>query len=272
MSGKSPRLSPSPHLSPRLSEQELGDYRDAGFLVRERAFAEDELTGLRDAVERAVDKAHQLTREGKTYFLDGKRFVDVGCMTVQFEHGAGSDAIRVIEPAQHLDKSLERLVADPRVVAPVRDIIGDENIAVWTNKLNLKRPRQGSGFGWHQDSPYWIHDSPHVDLLPNVYLAFDDADEGNGCLGAIRGSHRHGCLPGTDDGTQLGGFFTDPACFSESDRVMLKTPAGSLVFFNPHLIHGSDPNRSNRPRRAIIMTYQPAGFPMLKTGEVCDIG
>lgn len=255
----------------RLSGAELGAYRDKGFLIREGVFGDDEVRLLRDAVERAVQAACLLTREGETYFLDNKRFVDVDRMTVQFEHQAGSETIRVIEPAHHLDDSLGKLVGDPRVVEPVKDIIGCEEIAVWTNKLNLKRPREGSGFGWHQDSPYWIHDSDHVDLLPNVYLAFDDADEKNGCLGVVPGSHLQGCLPGTDDGTRLGGFFTDPACFREGDRVMLVIPAGSLVFFDPHLIHGSGPNRSDRPRRALIMTYQPAGYPMLKTGEVHNI-
>ena len=30
-----------------------------------------------------------------------------------------------------------------------------------TAKLNFKHPRVGSGFGWHQDAPYWFHDSDH---------------------------------------------------------------------------------------------------------------
>ncbi len=256
----------------RLSRQELRSYRDNGYLIRPSVFKGEELESLTDSVERAVTQAAELAGSGKTYYLDTKRFVDVGSMTVQFEHEAGSETIRVIEPVQQLDPQFDGLVRDARIVDPVRDIIGQEDIAVWTNKLNLKRPREGSGFGWHQDSPYWIHDSDHVDLLPNVYLAFDDADESNGCLGVIRGSHKQGCLPGTDDGSQLGGFFTDPNCFNESDRVMMEVPAGSLVFFDPHSIHGSYPNHSDRPRRAIIMTYQPAGYPMLKTGEVCNIG
>ena len=63
------------------------------------------------------------------------------------------------------------------MVKPIQDIIGQSEISLWTDKLNLKRPREGSGFGWHQDSPYWIHDSANVDLLPNVYLAIDNSNE-----------------------------------------------------------------------------------------------
>ena len=63
-----------------------------------------------------------------------------------------------------------------------------------------------------------------------------------------------------------------PACFDKRDQVAMEAPAGSLVFFDPHSIHGSEPNRSAKPRRAMVLTYQPANFPMLKTGEVRNAG
>lgn len=254
-----------------LTADELSFYRHHGYLVRETVFSPDKVNALRASVETAVARAHREAADGRTYFLDGNRFVDVGPMTVQYEHEAGSDTIRVIEPVQHLDPGIDALVRDLRIVNPIRDILGQEAIAVWTNKLNLKRAQGGSGFGWHQDSPYWIHDSRHVDLLPNVYVAFDDANRANGCLQVIDRSHVNGCLPGTSNGTQLGGFFTDPDCFSEADAVALEVKAGSVVFFDAHVIHGSEPNRSDSARRAIVMTYQPGGHPMLKTGEVEDI-
>jgi hypothetical protein len=254
-----------------LSPQELAGYREHGFLIREAVFSESELTRLRKSVELAVTSAWLQAQDGDTYYLDDKRFVDVGTMTVQFEHTPDTETIRVVEPAHQLHPDLEQLVRDPRITDPVSNIVGTDKVSIWTNKLNLKRAQEGSGFGWHQDSPYWVHDSDHVDLLPNVYLAFDDATEENGCLRVIKGSHRNGCLPGTADGSQLGGFFTSPECFDEKDAVSLTLKAGSIAFFDPHVIHGSNPNRTDHSRRAIVMTYQPAGFPMLKTGKIRDI-
>ena len=259
----------------RLTQDDLAAYRRDGFLVRTAVFNESELQVLRQAVESAVALAKEQTNTGKTYLLDGKRFVDVGAdagiMTVQFEHSPGSEVIRVIEPVQHLHPVLDRLVDEQRIVAPICDIIDCTEVSVWTNKLNLKRPREGSGFGWHQDAPYWIHDCDHVHLLPSVYLAFDDADEDNGCLQIIRGSHTQGCLPGSQDDSQLAGFFTQATCFDEADAVSFEIPAGSLIFFDPYAIHGSQTNHSDQPRRAIVMTYQPANFGMLKTGEVRNV-
>lgn len=254
-----------------LTPEELGFYRAHGYLIREHVFDADEVERLRVSVEAAVEKAYEQTSRGKTYFLDRKRFVDVDDMTVQFEHSEASETIRVIEPVQHLNADIDSLICDPRIVDPVKDIIGVPEVSVWTNKLNLKRAGEGSGFGWHQDSPYWVHDSDHVDLLPNVYVAFDDASKENGCLQIIDRSHKNGCLPGIDNGTQLGGFFTDPNCFSETDAVPIVMTAGSIAFFDAHAIHGSKANHSDQARRAMVMTYQPAGFPMLKTGKVYNI-
>ncbi len=240
--------------------------------MRDAVFDRDEVAELRCAAERAVELAQKLSENGRSYALDGKRFVDVGHVTVQFEHTPASETIRVIEPVHALDPSLDALIDDPRIVEPMRDLVGSRHVALWTDKLNLKRPREGSGFGWHQDSPYWIHDSAHVDRLPNVLLALDDATEANGCLRIVRGSHTRGCLPGVRDDSQLGGFFTSPDHFDESQQVPLEVTAGSLVFFSPHAVHGSRPNPSDRARRALILTYQPSDHPMLKSGLTRNVG
>jgi hypothetical protein len=254
-----------------FSSEELSEYREKGYLVREKVFDAREIEDLVANVEKAVDSIRRLIPSGKTYHLDGNRFVDIGNTTVQFEHASGSPDIRVIEPVSGLDMGLDRLMESPRIVQPIRSILETDRISLWTNKLNLKARESGSGFDWHQDSPYWVYDSDDVDNLPNVYLAFDEANRENGCLRVIESSHKSGCLPGRDDGTQLGGFFTDRDHIRVDAEVLLEVPAGSLVFFDPHLIHGSRSNMSKRQRRALVMTYQRAGLPMLKTGEINNV-
>jgi len=254
-------------LSYTLSTQEQHQYQKDGYLVRAAVFKNDELTALREAVENAEKRARKMCSQGKTYILDGKRFVDIQHHTVQFEAASRTDAIRVIEPVHELDPVLDALIDNKKIVDPMRSLLGSRNIALWTDKLNLKTPREGSGFGWHQDSPYWVHDNNHIDQLHNVYLALDDANVENGCFRIIRGSHTRGCLPGIDDGTSLGGFYTNPNCFEISRQVAFEVKAGSLIFFHAHTVHGSQANTSGKPRRALIMTYQPAGYPMLKSAR-----
>lgn len=252
-----------------LSDAERAGWEQDGYFVREAVFTEVEIAAFRRAAIAAEAEAVRRASQGKTYFLDGKRFVDEGHLTVQFEHhDPNTNQVRVIEPVHELVPEFDQLLDDQRIVAPMRELVGSDSLALWTAKLNLKPARIGSGFGWHQDSPYWIHDSDHVDRLPNVMLTFDEATIENGCFQVIKGSHRQGCLPGTANGTQLGGFFTDPNCFSEDDAVPMVAPAGSLIFFSAHSIHGSGENRTDLPRRAIILTYQPGGFAALKSKQL----
>ncbi len=251
-----------------LTQAEVLAYRDDGFFVRKALFSERELEELRLAAEQVVQRAEEASHRGRDYRVDGNRYVELSEQTIQYEHNEATRTIRVIEPFHHLHAVFERLVDDPRLVEPMRGVIGTAEVALWTDKINLKRPREGSAFRWHQDSPYWTHACRHVDSLPNVLLTLDDASEENGCFRIVRGSHREGCLPGIQDDSQLGPLFTDPRYFDIARQVPAIAPAGSLIFFSPHTVHGSEPNRSDRPRRAMVLTYQPAGHKMFKIDAI----
>jgi ectoine hydroxylase-related dioxygenase (phytanoyl-CoA dioxygenase family) len=257
-----------------LSAEERALYRHDGFFSRLAVFSDPELKELREASEQVVQRAEANSKSLREddYAIDGNHYVEAGGSTIQYEHQSDSQTIRVIEPFHHLHPAFDRLIDDARIVSPMCGIVGTERVALWTDKLNLKRPREGSGFRWHQDSPYWSHACDHVEQLPNVLLALDGADEDNGCFRVIRGSHRNGYLPGLGDGTRLGPLFTDPAAFDENDQVPSVVPAGSLVFFSPHTVHGSQPNRSDAPRRALVLTYQPGGHRMFKVDARRDAG
>jgi ectoine hydroxylase-related dioxygenase (phytanoyl-CoA dioxygenase family) len=257
----------------RLTDAERQAWRDDGFFVREAVFADDEVASLQAAAERCVERvAAAIEASDETYAIDGNVYHEAGGSTVQLEHAPGSRTIRVIEPFHHLDETLDRLIDDARMVEPMRDLVRDERVALFTDKLNLKRPREGSGFRWHQDSPYWAHFFDELDRLPNVLLTLDDADERNGCFRVIRGSHRRGMLPGRTGEGRLGPLFTDPRAFALDDQVPVAAPAGSAVFFSPHTVHGSEPNRSDARRRALVLTYQPGGHRMFKVDAKREAG
>jgi len=257
----------------RLSEAERRAWRDDGFFTREAVFDTAELAALGAAAERCVARATAaMQASSQHYAIDGNVYHEAGGSTIQIEHAPGSQTIRVIEPFHHLDEHMDRLLDDPRLVEPMRDLVGDERVALFTDKLNLKRPREGSRFSWHQDSPYWAHFFRELERLPNVLLTLDDADEHNGCFRVIRGSHRRGMLPGRADAGRLGPLFTDPRAFEAADQVPAVVPAGSQVFFSPHTVHGSEPNRSNAGRRALVLTYQPGGGRMFKVDAKRETG
>ncbi len=260
-----------------LQRDERRAWEEDGFFARSAVFSPAEIELLRRAAEHVVAQAARAVgRSGERYAIDGHVYVEVPELgsgtTVQLEHRTGSSTIRVVEPFHTLHPAFEALVDDPRIVDPMKELVGSEQIALFTDKLNLKRPREGSGFDWHQDSPYWGHFCDHLDRLPNVLLALDDADETNGCFRVVRGSHTRGCLPGRHGEGVLGPLFTHPSCFDVTRQIPLRVPAGSLVFFSPHTVHGSEPNASQRARRALVLTYQPGGLRMFKVDRVRGVG
>lgn len=263
-----------------LTDEERKRYEEDGFFARAGVFGPEDLAALRAAAERVAMAAERAARE-KTeavarraapgdddYRIDGNRYVEAADATIQFEHREGSETIRVIEPFHHLDPVFEAFVADPRLVVPLCGVLGSDRISLWTDKINYKRPREGSGFRWHQDSPYWSHACADCDRLPNVMITLDDADRDNGCFRLVPGSHRNGFLPGFDDGTALGPLFTNPSAFDARDAWLAELPAGSCVVFDAHVVHGSEPNRSDRARRALVLTYQPAGRTQFKRSSI----
>jgi hypothetical protein len=257
----------------RLTQEELGAWERDGFIVRESVFPGSELGELRDAAERCASLAEAAVGESGTgYAIDGNRYHDLQLSTVQYEHAEDTRTLRVIEPFHHFDPRLDALIDDSRLVEPMKDLVRDERVALYTDKLNLKRPREGSRFQWHQDSPYWAHFASELDRLPNVMVALDDASVANGCFRVIRASHRKGMLPGLEGQGRLGPLFTDPSGFDASEQVAMEVPAGSLVFFSPHSVHGSEPNTSDSLRRAFVITYQPGDRRMFKQDATRNAG
>ncbi|CAG0994380.1 L-proline trans-4-hydroxylase [Myxococcaceae bacterium] len=256
----------------RLSAAERKAYQEEGFFLRHGVFDAVELDDLRAAAERAAAAASVAGRApDDDYRIDGNRYLEAGGSTVQLEHRDGSTTVRVVEPFHHFDPRFDLLLDDPRIAEPMRDLVGSDLIALFTDKLNLKRPREGSAFRWHQDSPYWVFDCGHVETLVNVMLLLDDASPENGCLHVVRGSHRRGILPGLEGQGALGALFTDPRFFDEDDAVAAEGRAGTLLFFHPHTVHGSKPNLSDLARRALVLTYQPAGHRTFKKDVVRDV-
>ena len=244
--------------------------------MRPPCFDAGELTALRAAAERLATRVREWSAPpcGHAYEIDGLPFRDVGPVTVQYEPLARDGAIRVVEPAHHLDRKLGDLVDDARLSEPARALIPGSELALFTDKFNFKPARCGSGFRWHQDAPYWAHlpdAAHHVGERVNAMIALDDADAGNGCFRVIAGSHRRGALPGCREDGVLAPLFTDPKAIDFADERPLPLRAGSLVFFHSHLVHGSAANRSDRPRRALVVTYQRGGLAMFKLPGVRPI-
>ena len=259
---------PAPPAQP-ASDDELALFHSQGYFVREAIFSPAEIQVLRDAVEAIHQRMNVLaTAEGAPApeAVDDKRYQQLDGSLVKWEWREGSSDIRSMEPFLFLHPDLEHLIDDPRLWLPARTVLGVDRLSLFTDKLNYKRPR-GAPFPLHQDSPYFVLDGRSVDKLLSMQIYLDDATSDNGCLWMVPGSHTRGILPGVQNKGALDRLYTDMDRFEGAAPVPIEVPAGSVIFFHAHIIHGSKSNKTNSARRAMVITYQPAGNNCWKVEE-----
>lgn len=142
------------------------------------------------------------------------------------------------------------------IVGYVRDLLG-ENVIGWGSHFFCKMPGDGKSVDWHQDCSYWP-------LTPTkavtVWLAVDDADQGNGCMEVYTGSHTHGLIDfEASDATSnnvLDQSIQHPERYGRHQLTPLR--AGQISIHSDLLVHGSAANSSDRRRCGLTLRYCPS--------------
>ena len=159
--------------------------------------------------------------------------------------------------AEVVSPTLHALVRSQPVLEVAEALIGPD-LALFETKFLMKASRLGGEIPWHQDFAYWVQltDAPHQ---ISCLVAIDDADEENGCLMVIPGSHRQGLLPHRVNARTFSRTLPDELV-DRAKAVTLPTKGGTGVIFGPFMVHGSGPNRSPRERRSMTMVFTAAGL------------
>ncbi len=254
----------------RLSAEEKTSFERDGYLVRRAQFSPDEVEDLRtiteDAAGRVVERARRDGAGPERTMADGHRIQFSSKAAIQWEWAEGSYSIRVMEPFDHIDPRFQELWSDARFAEPMKDMLGSGELAPFTSKLNMKRAKEGSEFPYHQDYPYWYAFTPeHAGELATAVLFLDDAAADNGAIRVLPGSHALGPAVRDRDGPDPALARTD--ALDRSGEVPVEVEAGSMVFFGSLLVHRSSPNTTDRHRRALLYTFQPAGRPRMQELE-----
>ncbi|GAB3892201.1 phytanoyl-CoA dioxygenase family protein [Larkinella knui] len=125
------------------------------------------------------------------------------------------------------------------------------------SKLMQKEPRVGGAWEWHQDYGYWYKNEFLLpDQMMSVMVAITDANQENGCLQVIKGSHKMGRVEHGFAGEQVGASqrYVDLA-LETMDRVFVELKAGDVLFFHSNILHRSEANLSDKPRWSMISCY-----------------
>jgi hypothetical protein len=245
----------------RLSNEEQARLATDGYVVRERVFDAGECAAIAADCEALIGDLYEAARHTKhrvgSYMFELQR--ELGTM-VKWEPDA-PEVIQGVEPFGHISAPLRDWGLDGRFLDPARDMIGQDDVGLFTEKLNVKRARDGGHIILHQDFPYWEPTTPVAPRIVTAMLFLDDATIENGCLEVAPGSHTVGKWPMRTDVDDFGSLEMDVSRFDMGRLVPLEVPAGTVAFFGAFLVHRSLPNRSERDRRALLYSYQPAGHP-----------
>lgn len=225
-------------------------YARDGYVVVPGVFDSDELAALRA-------ESVALCRGG------------LGALKGYMEPGPGEsdgDVMRRymvgIMPHKIAGSLFARQMAHPRIVDVVTRLIGSDVKGVHSQIFFKAAGMPGNAF--HQDE---LFIATRDRSLVTAWIALEDAKIGNGCLRVFPGSHRPSVLwpmrphnnPELDRAEELYGFPYAPDAWTP-----LEIPAGSAVFFDGYLIHGSFPNQSSdSTRRALLYVYASAATPVL---------
>ena len=244
----------------RLTADELQAVARDGYVIRERVFDLDECARITADCEALVAElvAHRQA-ERKRYHVGSYTFDPDWLTGVTIKWEGDTDVVHGIEPFAHINEPLKDWANDPRFVEPSRDFFeGGGEVNLFTEKLNLKRPFVGGVNPWHQDYPYWDGHADEPAEKVTAMLFLDDASLENGTLQVLPGSHVRGRARTRNDSDAFGNLELDPKEAEGKRPVPLEVPAGSVVWFGPFLIHKSEQNTSDRERRTLLYTYQPA--------------
>ena len=144
----------------------------------------------------------------------------------------------------------------PEIVDMVEQLIGHD-IALWNSSFFAKPAGTGSRTPWHQDGEYW----PIRPLATcSVWIAVDPSTQANGCLRVLPGSHRQRRLMAHQsndaDGLSLP-LELESSEYDEGAARDIVLAQGQVSLHDVFLAHGSEPNRSERPRRGMTLRYMP---------------
>lgn len=214
-----------------LLTEERQRYDRDGFVVVPDVFPADELATIDDELDRMINTPGIASEKREGWIFD-----------------------------LHSPSAITRGFAeDGRLQALIEDIV-QPGIAIHSSKLVTKLPYTDDICLWHQDEAFYRKPDPatHSKTRMSVWVPLQAADERNGCLWVVPGSHRWGLEDYTWQDHDTCRKQINRHEYADRHAVPLPVRAGSVVLFSAWTWHHSKNNHTGQTRRAFIVSYQEA--------------
>ncbi len=237
------------------SDEDVQFYAEHGWYLSGKLFSDDEI----DALVAASDAYYDGYRDRLLPSRPAK------LAYWQPEHG---DVQRHNDYVHYESDSIAKILRKPLLGAVAARLAQASEIRVFQATMIYKPPVAAEPTNvvpWHFDKHYWA--SCTSDQMLTAFLPFHDCTPEMGTITMIDGSHLWREV-GSDDSTvrhfaerdkaQLDAMLAENAAYNGAEvvRVPITIPKGHVNFHHCRTYHGSGPNLSGRPRRAISLHLQ----------------
>lgn len=220
-----------------LTEGQVADFRDKGYIVLKGFFGRDEVTRMSAWLDALREKDPADEGDAKYYETSG---ITGETVLVRVEHVVGDH-----------NPGVEDLLLPSGAVEALTQLLGEQPV-LFKEKVNYKIPgsradklHQDQAAGWNRYCDYFITMAIAVDpnTRENAALSFRSA-----------GNHKHELIgpewePLSED---------DPPWPPEHEYSLIEAEPGDVILFDSYVPHGSPPNTSDADRRNIYLTFNRA--------------
>ena len=205
----------------KLTTEQLDHYKNKGYISPVNALSSIEAKEIRDEIEK-IEKNWPKAIEG-----------------------INRNYVHLISPV------FNKVCLNKNILDAVESIIG-KNILICGTTLFIKNPKEKGFVSFHQDAKY-IGLEPHNWVT--VWVAITDANENNGCMRMLSGSHkenlRHHEQKFDENNLLTRGQTIKNVSLDKTDPVILK--AGQMSLHHPKIVHGSGLNYSDDRRIGFVI-------------------
>jgi ectoine hydroxylase-related dioxygenase (phytanoyl-CoA dioxygenase family) len=168
---------------------------------------------------------------------------------------ADGKTVRNLWRMERHDPCFDRLARDLEVLAFVRALVHGDPLLMAVETFH-KPARVGSGVPPHQDNAYFCQAPP--DAL-TIWIALDPVTESNGPVFYLKGSHRDGTRAHRPSGVAGNSMGLASMPRHEQAEVLCATlEPGDALIHHCETIHWSARNRTEHPRRGLLMVFRGA--------------
>ena len=165
----------------------------------------------------------------------------------------GTPAVRNFWRMEQHEPYFAALAEDPAILRLIEPLVNSRPLVSGV-ELFAKPALVGSIVPYHQDNAYFTLVPPDA---VTCWIALDDSTLQNGCVFYARATHLQGLRPHCASHVQGNSMMAEnppaPPAIEEVPGILHR---GGAILHHCEVLHRSEPNRSPRPRRGLLLVYR----------------